>query len=99
MLSNYPVLLTYNEEQNISRTLSHLAWAKPLSWLTAVAQMESGRPSHTFPTRARLARCCFDCVGVRVGLSQTIVRVTPCGCGGRAWVGVRQGLTGQAGLV
>jgi len=30
MLSNYPVLLTYNEEQNISRTLSHLAWAKDI---------------------------------------------------------------------
>src|ERR1700722_16346377 len=25
-----PVLLTYNEEQNISRTLSHLAWAKDI---------------------------------------------------------------------
>ena len=25
-----PVLLTYNEEQNIRRTLSHLAWAKDI---------------------------------------------------------------------
>jgi glycosyltransferase involved in cell wall biosynthesis len=25
-----PVLLAYNEEQNISRTLSHLAWAKDI---------------------------------------------------------------------
>ena len=44
-----PVLLTYNEEQTISRTLSHLAWA------TDIVVVDSGslRPSPTLQ-RARL---------------------------------------------
>jgi hypothetical protein len=33
-----PVLLTYKEEENISRTLSHLACAKDIVVLTAAAR-------------------------------------------------------------
>jgi glycosyltransferase involved in cell wall biosynthesis len=38
-----PVLLTYNEEQNISRTLSHLAWAKD------IVVVDSGSSDGTLP--------------------------------------------------
>src|SRR5262245_14567892 len=38
-----PVLLTYNEEQNISRTLSHLAWAKD------IVVVDSGSTDGTLP--------------------------------------------------
>jgi glycosyltransferase involved in cell wall biosynthesis len=41
-----PVLLTYNEEQNISRTLSHLAWAKD------IVVVDSGSTDGTLPALA-----------------------------------------------
>jgi glycosyltransferase involved in cell wall biosynthesis len=41
-----PVLLTYNEEQNISRTLSHLAWAKD------IVVVDSGSTDGTLATLA-----------------------------------------------
>jgi glycosyltransferase involved in cell wall biosynthesis len=42
-----PVLLTYNEEQNISRTLSHLAWAKD------IVVVDSGSTDGTLGALAR----------------------------------------------
>jgi hypothetical protein len=44
-----PVLLRYNEEQNISRTLSH-----HLAWVKDIVVIDRGRPSHTFRTCASL---------------------------------------------
>src|ERR1700759_5854458 len=42
-----PVLLTYYEEENISRTLSHLAWAKD------IVVVDSGSTDGTLPALTR----------------------------------------------
>src|SRR5215469_9255416 len=42
-----PVLLTYNEEQNIARTLSHLTWAKD------VVVVDSGSTDGTLESLAK----------------------------------------------
>jgi glycosyltransferase involved in cell wall biosynthesis len=42
-----PVLLTYNEDQNIGRTLSHLAWAKD------IVVVDSGSTDGTLAVLAR----------------------------------------------
>ena len=47
MLDNItPVLLTFNEEPNIARTLAHLAWAKD------IVVVDSGSTDGTLPTLA-----------------------------------------------
>ena len=63
-----PVLLTYNEEQNVSRTLSRLAWAKDivvvdsnstdgtLAALRKFSNVRSVQPSLRFPRRS-MALC------------------------------------------
>jgi len=48
-LQTLEVLLRYNEEQNISRTLSH-----HLAWVKDIVVIDRGRPSHTFRTCASL---------------------------------------------
>jgi hypothetical protein len=57
-----PVLLTYNEEQNISRTLSQLAWAKD------IVVVDSGSTDGTLAALAhfpnvRVFNCRFDTHG------------------------------------